>query len=209
MAATIPDAHFHYLTVPPEFLSRKYLDFLREYYPAGSLDTLPMDFGNAKSLFRGRRFLLDRFIQTFPGRKLILIGDNSNVFVTRNSQSPRPVRLIYHRDILTLYPKVLRDNNTSGQVQCILIRNVSLTDKTYWYKNLPTQFKGLNESKFMFFKEPDDLKGIDFANGGCVNHTIRTDLTESGNFVSEGFRVLIWTLLCHWTHAQLFDCPGK
>ena len=95
------------------------------------------------------------------------------------------------------------------QVQCILMRNTSLTEKSYWFKNLPTHFKGLNESKFMFFKKPDDLKGINFAEGGCVNNTVHSNLDESGNFVTAGFRVLVWKLLCHITHAELFDCPVK
>ncbi|KAI9685886.1 MAG: hypothetical protein M1822_004164 [Bathelium mastoideum] len=78
MAASNPGMHFHYLTVPPEFLSRKYHAFIRQYYPDGSLDTLPMDLGNAKSVFHGRKFLLDRIFDTFPTRKFILVGDNSN-----------------------------------------------------------------------------------------------------------------------------------
>lgn len=85
MALSIPQVHIHYLTVPPEFLSRKYLEFLQTYYPVGSLDTLPMDFGNAKAVFTGRRFLLDRLFETYPRRKFILIGDNSNVSVMRGS----------------------------------------------------------------------------------------------------------------------------
>lgn len=105
------------------------------------------------------------------------------------------------------YPAMLQHH--PEQVQCILMRNVSLTDKSYWYKNLPTRFRHLNETKFMFFKTPDDLKGIDFANGGCVTEKGKnsTNVDESGNFVSEGLRVWVWKNLCYRTHAKIFGCP--
>ena len=88
------------------------------------------------------------------------------------------------------------------------MRNVSRTDNSYWFKNLPTHFKGLDQSKFMFFRTPDDLKDIDFAHGGCVNNTVHTDLNESGNFVTQGFKVLAWRILCHYTHEHHFGCPS-
>ena len=81
MAARIPGAHFHYLTVPPQFLSRRYREFLQRFYPDGSLDTRSTELGNAKSLFHARQYYLRRIFQTYPMRKFILIGDNANKLV--------------------------------------------------------------------------------------------------------------------------------
>ncbi|KAF2234196.1 hypothetical protein EV356DRAFT_447034 [Viridothelium virens] len=188
MEVSIPDVHFHYLTIPPEFLTRKYLGFLRAHYPVGSLDTYPMDLGNPRSLFHPRRFLLDRFFETFPNRKVILVGDNSNT------------------DLMRHYPAILKKH--SDQVQCILMRNTLLTERTDWFKHSPRHFRDLPKHKIMWFKTPSDLKNIDFANGGCVNPKI-TDAKpdESGSFVSQGIKVLVWELLCRYTRAEFFGCP--
>jgi phosphatidate phosphatase APP1 len=81
LESDIPNVHFHYLSVCPEFLGRKYLSFLFDYFPRGSFDTHPSNFGSTKALFKTRRYLLDRLFSTFPQRKFILVGDNSNVYV--------------------------------------------------------------------------------------------------------------------------------
>ncbi|KAL9091460.1 MAG: hypothetical protein Q9165_004846 [Trypethelium subeluteriae] len=188
MEVSIPNVHFHYLTIPPELLARKYLSFLREYYPVGSLDSFPMDLSNPKSLFHPRLFLLDRFFETFPDRRVILVGDTSNA------------------DLMNHYPKMLEKHD--GQVQCILMRNTLLTEHTDWYKHSLKHFKGLNENKIMWFRTPSDLENIDFANGGCVDPNITPARPEkSGNFVSQGIHVLVWKLLCWHTQAEFFGCP--
>ncbi|KAI9712275.1 MAG: hypothetical protein M1820_001488 [Bogoriella megaspora] len=189
MLAAMPDAHFHYLTTCPQFLARKYIQFLWSHYPVGSLDTHPWDFTHFAPIAFPRKFLLDRIFRTFPKRKFILVGDSSN------------------QDVMIGYPELLRKH--PDQVQCILMRNTTATEKSDWYKYSPKHFKGLDRSKFMFFKLPDDLKGIDFAHGGCVNSSVVTDLNDHGNPVTQGFKVLWWRILCHFTHAVDLGCPEK
>ncbi|KAG8907573.1 hypothetical protein FRB99_003497 [Tulasnella sp. 403] len=95
-----------------------------------------------------------RLMETFPKRKYIFLGDTSNTSG--------------YYVLADLFPE---------RVQCIIVRNVTATDPlmalpfdTAGYKNLP-------ESIYQFFRTPDDLKGIDFANGGCRNYTFPQNLT--------------------------------
>ncbi|KAF8249973.1 hypothetical protein K440DRAFT_581663 [Wilcoxina mikolae CBS 423.85] len=149
--------HFHYLTTTPEQATRKYMDFIYNYYPLGSFDTRPLNFTTVDQTFAIRKVLLDRILQTFPNRKFVLFGDTSN------------------SDIMTDYPEAAK--NYGDRVQCILLRNVSATDTTNRFPYNTKGFQGLDANRYMFFRTPDDLAGLDFGNGDCRNASVPQGVT--------------------------------
>jgi hypothetical protein len=66
-----------------------------------------------------------------------------------------------------------------GQVQCIFLRNTSSTDPSDKFPYNTAGFQGLNQSQYMFFNVPDDLKNLDIARGNCYNSSIKQNLTFS------------------------------
>lgn len=66
-----------------------------------------------------------------------------------------------------------------GQVQCIWLRNTSATDSGDKFPYDTSGFQGLNQSQYMFFLVPDDLKNLDIINGECYNSTIPQNVTFS------------------------------
>lgn len=147
--------HFHYLTTTPEQATRKYMDFIYTHYPLGSFDTRSLNFTTVDQTFNVRKSLIDKIVQTFPQRKFILIGDTSN------------------SDVMTDYPAAAKQY---GNIQCILIRNSTATDSTMNWPYNTAGFRDLN-GKFMFFRTPDDLAGLNFANGDCVNGSVPMNVT--------------------------------
>lgn len=73
------------------------------------------------------------------------------------------------------YPQLAHDY--PSQVQCILLRNTSATDESNKFPYNTKSFKGLDEKMYMFFRVPDDLSGLDIANGECRNQTIPQNVT--------------------------------
>jgi hypothetical protein len=78
---------------------------------------------------------------------------------------------------MTDYPQLAKD--FPGQVQCIFLRNTSATDGSDFFPYDTSGFEGLNNQTYMFFKVPDDLMGLDIANGQCLNQTIPQNVTFS------------------------------
>ncbi|CZS97429.1 uncharacterized protein RAG0_06514 [Rhynchosporium agropyri] len=156
---SIPDFHFHYLTTTPEQVTRNYMDFIYKTYPGGSFDTRPLNFSDVSATLSIRKYLLDRIFMTYPNRKFILVADTSN------------------SDVMKDYPQLAKDY--PGQVQCIFLRNTSSTDPSDKFPYDTSGFKGLDNSTYMFFNVPDDLKGLDIMNGQCVNSTVKQTLTFS------------------------------
>ncbi|EXJ88880.1 hypothetical protein A1O3_01944 [Capronia epimyces CBS 606.96] len=156
-SVSLPNMHFHYLTTTPEQVTRNYMQFIYDTYPGGSFDTRPLNFSDVSATLAIRKFLLDRVFQTFPHRKFILIADTSNSDVMRD-----------YPEMATQYP---------GQVQCIFLRNTSATDPGDKFPYNTEGFKNLNQQSYMFFKVPDDLTGLDIANGQCYNASIPQNLT--------------------------------
>jgi hypothetical protein len=144
--------HFHYLTTTPEQATRTYMDFIYSYYPLGSFDTRPLNFTTVAQTLNTRRELLYQIFQTFPQRRFVLVGDISN------------------SDVLSEYPKLVQ--TFPGQVHCILMRNISKTDPKFHMPYNTAEFESLKSGQYMFFSTPDDLKGLNFANGDCVNHSV-------------------------------------
>jgi Uncharacterized conserved protein (DUF2183) len=153
---SLPNMHFHYLTTTPEQATRNYMDFTFKTYPLGSFDTRPLNFSDASETISVRKFLLDKIFQTFPQRKFILVADTSN------------------SDIMKDYPAMA--TQYPGQVQCIFLRNTSATDEDYFPYDT-SGFKNLSQNTYMFFITPDDLTGLDIANGNCYNSTIKQNVT--------------------------------
>ncbi|KAF8473252.1 hypothetical protein BDZ91DRAFT_845742 [Kalaharituber pfeilii] len=145
--------HFHYLTTTPEQATRVYMDFIYTHYPLGSFDTRPFTARTASDTFNVRRNLLHQIFQTFPSRKFVLIGDTTNP------------------DVLSEYPNLA--STFPGQVNCILIRNVSATEPDNRLPYNTAAFANLKREMYMFFNTPNDLAGLDFYRGDCVNPNVR------------------------------------
>lgn len=156
---SIPDFHFHYLTTTPEQVTRNYMDFIYKTYPGGSFDTRPLNFSDVSATLSIRKYLLDKVFETYPQRKFILVADTSN------------------SDVMKDYPQMAKD--FPGQVQCIFLRNTSSTDSSDKFPYNTSGFKDLDNSTYMFFNVPDDLKGLDVVNGQCVNVTVKQNVTFS------------------------------
>lgn len=151
------NTHFHYLTTTPEQATRNYMDFIYKTYPGGSFDTRPLNFSDISATLSIRMFLLQKVFATFPQRKFVLVADTSN------------------SDVMRDYPQLAHDY--PNQVQCIFLRNTSSTDSSDFFPYNTEGFKGLNNRSYMFFHVPDDLTGLDIANGQCLNETIQQNVT--------------------------------
>ena len=154
---SLPNMHFHYLTTTPEQITRNYMQFIYADYPLGSFDTRPLNFSNIAETLKVRKYLLDKIFQTFPDRKFILIADTSN------------------SDVMTDYPQL--GHQYPDQVQCIFLRNTSATDPGDKFPYDTSGFKGLPQSKYMFFLTPNDLTNLDIAGGQCYNTSVKQNLT--------------------------------
>ena len=155
---TLPNnTHFHYLTTTPEQATRNYMDFIYKTYPGGSFDTRPLNFSDISATLSIRKYLLTKVFETFPQRKFVLVADTSN------------------SDVMKAYPALAHDY--PNQVQCIFLRNTSATDESDWFPYNTEGFKGLNSRSYMFFREPNDLAGLDIVNGQCLNETIPQNVT--------------------------------
>ncbi|KAF1916404.1 hypothetical protein BDU57DRAFT_548122 [Ampelomyces quisqualis] len=164
---TLPNnTHFHYLTTTIEQATRNYMDFIYKTYPGGSFDTRPLDFSDLSNTLHIRKHLLTRVFQTFPRRKFVLVGDTSN------------------SDVMKAYPQLAHDY--PDQVQCIFLRNTSATDSQMWFPYDTKHFKGLDSKRYMFFREPNDLAGLDIVNGQCLNETIPQNVTFNMQHDSAG-----------------------
>ena len=133
------------------------MQFIYDNYPGGSFDTRPLNFSDVSATLSIRKFLLQKVFETFPERKFILIADTSNSDVMRD-----------YPEMATEFP---------GQVQCIWLRNTTATDPGDKFPYDTSKFKGLKQSMYMFFLNPDDLTNLDIANGQCYNQSIPQNLT--------------------------------
>lgn len=175
---SIPDFHFHYLTTTPEQVTRNYMDFIYKTYPGGSFgmlhslppslqnrqankfpDTRPLNFSDISATLSIRKFLLQKIFLTYPQRKFILVADTSN------------------SDVMKAYPEMATE--FPGQVQCIFLRNTSATDDGDKFPYDTSGFEKLDNKTYMFFKVPDDLRGLDVVGGQCVNSTLKQNVTFS------------------------------
>jgi phosphatidate phosphatase APP1 len=146
-----PDYHFHYLTTTPEQGTRTYMNFIYQTYPVGSFDTRPLNFTTVDQTFSIRKVLLEKIIQTFPGRKFVLVGDTTNPDVMRD------------------YPLMAQ---TYDNIQCIILRNTSETDSGDNFPYDTSGFKQLKTSQYQFITSPDDIAGLDFSKGDCANSSV-------------------------------------
>ncbi|KAG8701650.1 hypothetical protein FRC08_003974 [Ceratobasidium sp. 394] len=96
-------------------------------------------------------------IRSFPQRKFVLLADTSNSDIMSNYPA-----------MVTAYP---------GQVQCILLRNVSATDSSDHFPYDTSGFKDIDNSTYMFFRTPDDLMGLDLSKGDCRNASVPQNVT--------------------------------
>jgi len=150
-----PQVHFHYLTTTPEQITRNYEAFISSYYPPGSFDTRPLNFSDISATLSIREFLLTKIFQTFPQRRFILVADTSN------------------SDVMRDYPKMAHAYNNT----CVLLRNTSATDSGDRFPYDTSGFAGLPQNRFMFFRTPADLMGLDISNGQCYNASVPQNVT--------------------------------
>lgn len=125
-SASLPNAHFHYLTTTPEQVTRNYMQFIYATYPGGSFDTRPLNFSDVTATLSIRKFLLQKVFETFPQRKFVLIADTSN------------------SDVMRDYPEMAKD--FPNQVQCIFLRNTTSTDSGDQFPYDTSGFQGLNQN---------------------------------------------------------------
>lgn len=154
---SLPNTHFHYLTTLPEQVTRNYEQFIYDTYPAGSFDTRPLNFSDVSETLSVREFLLVKIFETFPQRKFVLVADTSN------------------SDVMRDYPKMAK--NYPNQLQCIFLRNTSATDPSDKFPYDTSGFQGIDQKKYMFIVNSDDLTGIDIAGDTCYNSSIPQNLT--------------------------------
>ncbi|KAG8969564.1 hypothetical protein FRC03_002003 [Tulasnella sp. 419] len=152
-----PTVHFHYITTTPFMVGRSYMSFIFNHFPHGSFDFRVWKNLTIEQIFAIRRYHLIRIFQTFPKRKFILLGDTSN----QDAMKAYP-------EMATLFP---------GQISCILMRNITASDPNFPIPYDTTGFKPVLPSTYQFFRTSDDLRGIDFINGGCRNNTITQNIT--------------------------------
>ncbi|EIM86547.1 uncharacterized protein STEHIDRAFT_57917 [Stereum hirsutum FP-91666 SS1] len=154
---SVPNIHFHYLTTTPEQVTRAYESFVYSEYPLGSFDVRPENFTTIDQTLSIRKVTLFQILETFPNRSFVLIADTSNP------------------DVMQDYP--LARATFGSQVSCILLRNTSATDDKDHFPYDTSGFEGIDNSTYMFFRTPDDLKDIDIANGGCRNTSFAQNVT--------------------------------
>ncbi|KAG8936428.1 hypothetical protein FRC03_001999 [Tulasnella sp. 419] len=135
------------------------MDFIYANYPFGSFDIRPYNFTTVDQTFSIRRVNLIRILETYPNRTFVLLADTSNNDVMR-----------VYPEMATLFP---------GRIQCILLRNTSATDPQMKFPYDTSGFRNLDNSTYMFFRTSDDLRGINFSNGGCRNPDVPQNVTFS------------------------------
>ncbi|KAF2857533.1 hypothetical protein K470DRAFT_194574, partial [Piedraia hortae CBS 480.64] len=153
---SLDNIHFHYLTTTPEQVTRNYMQFIYSTYPGGSFDTRPLNFSDVSATLSIRQFLLIKVIQSFPKRKFVLVADTTN------------------SDVMKAYPLMAK---TFPNVQCIFLRNTSATDPDNHFPYDTSGFKDIPQSKYLFFRTPDDLMNLDLAKGECYNRSVPQNLT--------------------------------
>jgi len=153
----MPNLHFHYLTTTPIKATRPYMSFIYGNFPLGSFDIRPLNLTTLDQTFAIRKVNLQRVLETFPSRKFVLLADTSN------------------NDVMKQYPAMAKE--FPGRVQCILLRNTSATDPSDYFPYDTSGFKDLDNSTYMFFRTPDDIAGLNFANGDCRNASVPQNVT--------------------------------
>ncbi|KAI0025714.1 hypothetical protein F4780DRAFT_222047 [Xylariomycetidae sp. FL0641] len=156
-SSSISDLHFHYLTTTPEQVTRNYMDFIFKTYPLGSFDTRPLNFSDLDATLAIRKHLLEMVFETFPQRKFVLMADTSN------------------SDVMKDYP--LMAKQYPDQVQCIFLRNTTATDDGDLFPYDTSGFEGIDQNKYMFFVNADDLRGVDIVGGHCHNEAVVQNVT--------------------------------
>lgn len=172
-----PSAHFHYVSTTLEQNTPRYLEMLMRWYPRGSVSTRPTDI-----ITGSREWGVLTALQSFPNRRFVLVGDTTN------------------EDAMEWYPKLER--MFPYRVSCILIRDTATTEPTDDIPYSLEAFKNVPRDKFMLFKTPDDLVGIDFEKGECNNgHGLPPDFGEHKKTPN------LWSSIKGWFWRK-FHCFG-
>lgn len=135
--ARIPGVHFHYVTTSPKQMGQSYMDYVFDYYPAGSFDTRIVNISDIRSSLSIRRFMLEKILQTYPQRTFTLVGDSSNA------------------DIMADFPQLAM--KYPNRVQCLLVRNTTANDPGHWVPYNTKWFRDLDPETYMFFRVPVSL----------------------------------------------------
>lgn len=70
--------HFHYLSTVPMPGSRRYMEFIYDYYPVGSFESRPGNYTSLTEMRGVREKALRRYLGSFGQRRVVLVGDVSN-----------------------------------------------------------------------------------------------------------------------------------
>lgn len=200
-AARYPDAHFHYATLAPRQISRRYIDFLRRSFPPGSIETRDSDiFEKADVLGQtaARDELVRRVYDSFPGRAKVLVGDTSNA------------------NAVEVYARFLADPRTA----CVLMRHTAATEPDFW--KLPdlrplARDRDLRRKVF-FFDTPEDVRGLRVDAAGRCSGVVRSrDPELDGGGAAGGIASLLKLLgmkahCVWWFNGDGFwneECKGR
>ena len=129
------NVHIHYLTDAPETISSAYTNQMFEHYPRGSFDFRPLNFTKTEEMFNARKYNVRRLMKSFPQRRFISIGDTTNT--------------------MSRFPEDMNDHYP--QIQCLLVRDVSATERSDWVTPDTRSFFKLDDTEYLFFRTPADL----------------------------------------------------
>lgn len=164
----------------PYFFSKRYMEFLDQNYPSGSLDTMQMDL---LPQTHAREVQHRALFASFPKRTFVLVADSTDA------------------SVMTLFPKLLMEYPS---IICVLLRNTTATDPSHPRSLDMARFKDLDRSRFFFFNQPEDIAGLDLANGECVNKTAFPGAGDPNlNVKGGGFRD-VWGAIQHSFHCYFW-----
>jgi hypothetical protein len=165
------DVAFHYATITPIPIAGAYVKWLPTVYPSGSLDMRPINIFHPDDVFDARQKQLERYAETFPKRRLVMLGDTST------------------NDLIKAYPEFAR--NFPSQLGCIFIRNIthSYPDYSNPLIDLEKEFQGVPRTKWYVFNNAEELLSVDILGGNCHPAGVPANqTTASGGYEGTGTR---------------------
>lgn len=201
------NVHFHYLTDAPEMIASTYTPALTELYPPGSFDFRPVNFTSTGEMINARFWNVKRLMESYPERRFIAIGDTTNA--------------------MGEFPKDMA--KFSPQIQCLLVRDVSATEKSNWVIADTSMYIGLLANEYLFFRVPGDLYRLSAKHiaslvpghnpgsetHGCFDgkHKLRQSMSPSTSTHAKAkslLKAFWWNIKCSFlwfTHRPNPKCP--
>ncbi|CAD0050882.1 unnamed protein product [Aureobasidium pullulans] len=180
---------------------------LTELYPPGSFDFRPVNFTSTGEMINARFWNVKRLMESYPERRFIAIGDTTNA--------------------MGEFPKDMA--KFSPQIQCLLVRDVSATEKSNWVIADTSMYIGLLANEYLFFRVPGDLYRLSAKHiaslvpghnpgsetHGCFDgkHKLRQSMSPSTSTHAKAkslLKAFWWNIKCSFlwfTHRPNPKCP--